>query len=63
MTAWEGYSDGALLAPAQDNQAAFAALYRRHLGSVYRYLLSRSGNVQDAQDLTSHLPCRLGRPG
>ncbi len=32
---------------------AFAELYRRHVDRVYRYLMARTGNVQDAQDLTS----------
>lgn len=32
---------------------AFAELYRRHLDRVYRYLYSRVGHVQDAQDLTA----------
>jgi len=45
--------DVTLMRQAQDDPASFAALYRRHLHSVYRYLLSRTGNVQDAQDLTS----------
>jgi len=33
--------------------AAFAELYRRYLPRVYAYHLARSGNVEDAQDLTS----------
>jgi RNA polymerase sigma-70 factor (ECF subfamily) len=32
---------------------AFATLYRRHLHRVYSYLISRVGNIQDAQDLTA----------
>ncbi len=34
-------------------QTAFAELYRRHVSRVYRYLLARTGNEQDAQDLTA----------
>lgn len=45
--------DATLLRDAQLDPAAFAMLYRRHLHGVYRYLLVRSGNEQDAQDLTS----------
>lgn len=42
-----------LIQQAQRSPAAFAELYRRHLDSVYRYLLAKVGNVQDAEDLTS----------
>ena len=45
--------DEALAREARENPAAFAALYRRHLNRVYRYLLIRVGDVHDAQDLTA----------
>jgi len=32
---------------------AFAELYRRHVTRVYRYHLAHTGNVKDAEDLTS----------
>lgn len=32
---------------------AFAELYRRHLTRVYRYHVAHTGNVKDAEDLTS----------
>lgn len=32
---------------------AFAELYRRHLDRIYRYVLIRVGEVQDAQDITA----------
>ncbi|HSL45169.1 MAG TPA: sigma-70 family RNA polymerase sigma factor [Anaerolineales bacterium] len=32
---------------------AFAELYRRHLDRVYRYHIVHTGNVKDAEDLTS----------
>lgn len=32
---------------------AFAELYRRHLDRVYRYHIIHTGNVKDAEDLTS----------
>lgn len=32
---------------------AFAELYRRHVTSVYRYHIAHTGNVKDAEDLTS----------
>jgi RNA polymerase sigma-70 factor (ECF subfamily) len=49
--------------PAEDDEAlarrvrrdpgAFAELYDRHVGRIYRYHLARTGDDQDAQDLTS----------
>lgn len=45
--------DNVLVRQAQQDLNHFAALYRRHVDSVYRYLLVRVGNPQDAQDLTS----------
>jgi RNA polymerase sigma-70 factor, ECF subfamily len=38
---------------AARNVKAFAIIYRRHVPSVYRYLVARVGDVQDAQDLTA----------
>jgi RNA polymerase sigma-70 factor (ECF subfamily) len=35
------------------NADAFAELYRRHLTRVYRYHAAHTGNVKDAEDLTS----------
>jgi RNA polymerase sigma-70 factor, ECF subfamily len=32
---------------------AFAELYRRHLDRVYRYHVAHTGNMKDAEDLTS----------
>ncbi len=34
-------------------QAALAALYRRYLTPVYRYFYARTGDVQQAEDLTA----------
>jgi RNA polymerase sigma-70 factor, ECF subfamily len=48
-----GVDDATLLRRARQDEAAYSTLYRRHLHSVYRYLLARTGNEQDAQDLTS----------
>jgi len=45
--------DAPLARAARRDADAFAELYRRHVDRVYRYLLSRVGNVQDAQDLTA----------
>lgn len=49
----ETLSDDALVEMAKCDVEAFAMLYRRHLHPVYSYLLSRVGNVHDAQDLTT----------
>jgi len=47
-------SDDAHLAhQARADADAFAELYRRHVNSVYRYHMAHTGNVKDAEDLTS----------
>jgi len=38
---------------ARANAEAFAELYRRHVTRVYRYHMAHTGNVKDAEDLTS----------
>jgi RNA polymerase sigma-70 factor, ECF subfamily len=45
--------DEALAAQAVRSKVAFAELYRRHAARVYRYCLGRTGNVNEAQELTS----------
>lgn len=45
--------DRALVRAAKADLRAFNGLYERHVTRVYRYLLVRVGNVDDAQDLTS----------
>lgn len=45
--------DDALAVQAHHQSGAFAILYRRHLNRVYHYLLARTQNVADAQDLTA----------
>ncbi|MFN8495032.1 MAG: RNA polymerase sigma factor [Caldilineaceae bacterium] len=46
-------TDQELLRAVKQNGDAFSVLYQRHVAHVYRYLLFRVGNVQDAQDLTA----------
>ena len=38
---------------ARANTEAFGELYRRHVTRVYRYHMAHTGNVKDAEDLTS----------
>lgn len=38
---------------ARTDANAFAELYRRHLTRVYRYHMAHTGNVKEAEDLTS----------
>lgn len=45
--------DSELARAACSDGAAFGELYRRYFNNVYGYHLLRTGNVQDAQDLTS----------
>ena len=45
--------DARLAQHARTDPQAFAELYRRHVRSIYRYHLAHTGNVKDAEDLTS----------
>jgi len=45
--------DGALAREARSDPQAFTQLYGLYLDRVYRFILLRTGNVDDAQDLTS----------
>src|SRR5690606_23373838 len=47
--------DAALVRAARGDPAAFAALYRRYVGPVYRYLYSRLGHAAEAEDLTAQV--------
>jgi RNA polymerase sigma-70 factor, ECF subfamily len=49
----DGGDESSLLRSARDNPAAFARLYDRHVRSLYKYLLGKTGNVAEAEDLTS----------
>ncbi|HNR46900.1 MAG TPA: sigma factor, partial [Anaerolineaceae bacterium] len=53
MMMTESYDISDLIERARHDPDAFAALYRRYLTPVYRYLLIRLGNPQDAEDITS----------
>jgi RNA polymerase sigma-70 factor (ECF subfamily) len=45
--------DEILVTRAAKDAGAFAELYRRHITQVYRYHLAHTGNIADAEDLTS----------
>jgi RNA polymerase sigma-70 factor (ECF subfamily) len=47
--------DAALVKRARGDTEAFAALYRRYLTPLYRYLYRRLGNEKDAEDLTAQV--------
>jgi RNA polymerase sigma-70 factor (ECF subfamily) len=53
MQPWPIEDDLGLAQAAAHDTGAFAVIYRRHVSSVYRYLMVRVGNAQDAQDLTA----------
>jgi RNA polymerase sigma-70 factor, ECF subfamily len=46
-------ADEVLASQARSHAESFAELYRRHVTRVYRYHLVHTGNVKDAEDLTS----------
>jgi RNA polymerase sigma-70 factor (ECF subfamily) len=52
-TQYEVMDDSRLAQQARADPEAFAELYRRHVRSVYRYHLAHTGNITDAEDLTS----------
>ncbi|NLG95815.1 MAG: sigma-70 family RNA polymerase sigma factor [Chloroflexi bacterium] len=37
----------------QERSGSFGAIYDRYAASIFRYLISRTGNVEEAKDLTS----------
>lgn len=49
----DDWDDRRLLRQARQDRNAFATLYRRHVKGIYRFLMVRVGNVEDAQDLTT----------
>jgi RNA polymerase sigma-70 factor (ECF subfamily) len=47
--------DDTLVSAAQEDTAAFAALYERYIGRIYRYLRARTRIEEDAADLTQQV--------
>ena len=52
-TGYPALDDARLAQQARTDPQAFAELYRRHIRSIYRYHLAHTGDVKDAEDLTS----------
>jgi RNA polymerase sigma-70 factor (ECF subfamily) len=52
-TPYSSMDDPSLAQHARADPQAFAELYHRHVRSIYRYHLAHTGNVKDAEDLTS----------
>lgn len=48
-----GQEDRSLVAAAKKDPRQFAAVYDRYLGSIYKYLFSRTGQKKLAEDLTA----------
>jgi RNA polymerase sigma-70 factor (ECF subfamily) len=46
-------SDSGLIARAQKDPETFGLLYERYVGRIYNYIYYRTGNHQDAEDLTA----------
>lgn len=46
-------SDSVLIARTQEDPEAFGLLYERYVGRIYNYIFYRTGNHQDAEDLTA----------
>lgn len=54
--------DGELVRAAQQDRAAFGALYERYVDRIYSYLYYRTASAADAEDLTARVFVRaLGR--
>jgi RNA polymerase sigma-70 factor, ECF subfamily len=52
-TQYPSMDDARLAQEARADPEAFGELYRRHVRSIYRYHLAHTGDIKDAEDLTS----------
>jgi len=50
---FDDLTDMTLASMARDNPDAFGELYERHMRKIYNYIFYRTGNYQDAEDLTA----------
>jgi RNA polymerase sigma-70 factor (ECF subfamily) len=48
-----GEDEDGLVRAARDDPSAFACLYDRHMQALFKYLLSKTGDVAEAEDLAS----------
>jgi len=47
--------DTVLVRAVQGDQEAFSALYEQYVGRIYNYVLYRTGNPSDAEDITARV--------
>ncbi|HEX9796157.1 MAG TPA: sigma-70 family RNA polymerase sigma factor [Anaerolineales bacterium] len=52
---WTQLDDLALIQRSPDEVEAFGQLYERHVKRIYNYIYYRTGNHQDAEDLTARV--------
>ena len=50
---YKDMDDSELVAAAKEDKEAFGEIYERHLDKIYNYIYYRTGNQQDAEDLTA----------
>lgn len=50
---YQEMTDSELIARAKENKEAFGEIYERYLKKIYNYIYYRTGNQQDAEDLTA----------
>ncbi len=53
--AYDEQDEAEIIRTARDDPEAFSQLYRHYVTPVYRYCLSRIGNVADAEDVTAQV--------
>lgn len=53
--------EAALVERAKTDPDAFGALYERYVRQIYNYIYYRTGNAQDAEDLTARVFQRAGQ--
>ncbi|RMG89697.1 MAG: sigma-70 family RNA polymerase sigma factor [Chloroflexi bacterium] len=50
-----GMDESALIERAKTDKEAFGELYERYVGRIYNYVYYRTGNADDAEDLTARI--------